>query len=282
MSYEKLLSDFDERFREIQRKTTTLLNEANQMIVLCTKTLESLRKIVSSEGFKTKDAEIDFFKRIKVVPMHLLIHYTEIRSCELRMPKIGELNQSEFLEKQVDKVNDFFGVHTEFLVYLDQGYKHFDKHYFTRKHLNDVPLVKSYPYYKDAMFNTSHDGILARIRGFGLFIKYLQEKKRQLEKRNSCEEKSRGQGSLIWTGSYAGFVEMVYGCVAAECFNDGNIDIKKVIEELGDFLNIERGNSTRTYNELKNRTQSQIKFFEETGRKLLEKMSKEDGYSSDS
>lgn len=282
MLYEKLLSDFNERLREIQRKTTTLLNEANQMIALCTKTLESLRKVVSSKGFKTKDDEIDFFKRVKVVPMHLLIHYTEIRSCELRMPKIGELHQSEFLERQVDKVNDFFGVNTEFLVYLDQGYKHFDKHYFTRKHLNDVPLVKSYPYYKDALFNTSHDGLLARIRGFGLFITYLQEKKQQLKERNSSKENGGVEGSLIWTGSYAGFVEMVYGCFAAECFNNGNIDIKKVIEELGDFLNIERGNSTRTYNELKNRTQSQIKFFQETGRKLLSKMEKEDGFSSDS
>lgn len=280
MSYKAILSDFEDKLNEIKRKTSTLLDESNQGYALCSRTLGKMKQTVESVGFSNKEREIHFFRNLKVVPLQNLIYYSEVRTCELRMPKIGIRHQLAFLEKKVDKVNSFFGAHTEFLIYLDTGYKHFDKHYFTRKHLNKTPVAKKHPYYQDPMFNTSYDGVLARIRGFGLLIAYIKDKKRKLEKSNARQGSDKASGTLTWTGGYAGFIEMAYGCVAAECFNNGNIDIKKVIEELGDFLNVERGNSTRTYNELKNRLKSQIKFFERTGQKLLDKMNREDDPSN--
>ena len=280
MLFKEVLLVFHEKFTEIRRKTSSLSEEANQMIVLCTKTLNSLKHLVSTKGFENRAAEIRFFKEVKVIPMQYLIYYTEVRSCELRFPKIGVEEQRNFLEKQVDKVNRFFGKHTEFLIYLDQGYEHFDKHYFTRKHLNDAPMVKSYPYYKDFAFNTSHDEVLARIRAFDLFANYLKSKKQEMEKVATPVAPEKKKSKIYWTGSYSALVEMLYGCDAMSYFNDGNMNIGKIIEEIGDFLNVERGNSSRTFNELKNRKHSRIKFFEETGQKLLEKMDKEDGQHS--
>lgn len=277
MLYEKLLSDFYEKLKEIQIKSPDLLTETNFATILCSRTISGMRNALEDIGFENIDQEIYFFKKVKVIPMQYLIYYTEVRSCEIRMPKIGSLHQMGFLEKQVDKVNSFFATNTEFLIYLDQGYEHFDKHYFMRKHLNNTPVIKSYPYYKDPIFDTSHDGILARIRGLGLFTSYLKEKKKELKKKTITHSADKEKSKINWTGSYVGFVELVYGCGAMGYFNDGNIDIIKVIEILGDFLNIERGNSTRTYNELKNRKSSRIKFFEETGQKLLDKMDREDG-----
>ena len=280
MLCKKLLSKFYEELNELQRKTSTILEEANTGNILCAQTINKMKKVVQSHDFENKRLEIQFFKSIKIIPMQYLIYYTEVRSCELRFPKIGKTNQIRFLEKQVDKVNSFFSKHTEFLIYMDQEYEHLDKHYFTRKNLHQAPVVKSYPYYKDPLFNTSHDGILARIRAMALFINYLKDKKKVLEKVNASNLLMEKQPTVKWTGSYAAFVEMIYGCDAMSYFNDGNIEINTVIEELGGFLNVPKGNSSRTYNELKNRKHSRIKFFEEAGQKLLEKMTKEDGLNS--
>jgi len=278
VTYKEQLLVFDGRYKDIQRKTSSLSEEANQMIAHCTVTLNNLKKLLITEGFKNRDAEIFFFRNTKIIPMQYLIYYTEVRSCELRMPKIGKEYQQKFLEKQIDKVNRFFGKYTEFLIYIDQEYTHFDKHYFTRKYLNNTPMVKNYPYYKDPVFNTSHDGILARIKGLALFVSYLKDKKQELEKINGANN----QSVLKWTGSYAAFIEMIYGCNVMGYFNNGNIEINTIIEELSNFLNIPAGNSSRTFNEIKNRKQTRIKFYEEAGQKLLEKMNKEDGIRENS
>ena len=273
MFYEEILSNFYDGLNTIKNNTSKLLEEANQSCVLSSLTLNQLKKHVRRKGFENRQSEIHFFKFIKVIPMKYLIYYTEMRSCELQIPKIGKTHQIEFIKQKIEKVNSFFWKHTEFLIYLEEGYSHFDKHYFTRKYLNHSPTVKSYPYYKDPTFNTSHDGILARIRGMALFSKYLKNKK--IELKGIIELKN--QSNLRWTGSYAAFIEMIYGCDAMSYFNDGNIKISTIIEELGDFLNVPKGNSSRTYNELKNRKHSRIKFFDEASQKLLDKMSKEDG-----
>ncbi|MFS4494727.1 RteC domain-containing protein [Maribacter sp. 2308TA10-17] len=277
MLYDGLLSKFYKELKELQQNTSTFLEEANTGNILCARTINKMKKVVQSQGFENKDTEIQFFKSIKIIPMQYLIYYTEVRSCELRFPKIGKTNQFQFLEKQVDKVNSFFEKHTEFLIYVDEAHEHLDKHYFTRKYLHRAPIIESYPYYKDPTFNTSHDGILARIRAMAMLTNYLKEKKREIEGIEMSNELTKRLSSVKWTGSYAAFVEMVYGCDAMSYFNNGNIEIQTIIEELGDFLNVPKGNSSRTYNELKNRKHSRVKFFEEASQKLLDKMIKEDG-----
>ncbi|MDF4203840.1 RteC domain-containing protein [Maribacter sp. SA7] len=274
MLYFKIIDEFHEHLKEIKIGTSALLDESNLTIALCAKTLGKLSRYVDEYGFESTKSEIEFFKTIKVIPMQYLIYYIEVRSCELRMPKIGRVSKLEFLQKQTEKINSFFAKHTEFLIYLDSNYEYLDKNYFTRKHLDKSPLVKSYPYYKDPKFNTSHGEILARLRGLGMFTNYLNEK---IKKFGLLDTKDINNAVLNWTGSYSSFVELIYGCEAMGYFNNGNITITEIIEVLGDFLSIKRGNPSRTYNEIKNRKNSRIKFFNEAGQKLLNKMDKEDG-----
>ncbi len=273
MCYSSILSGFNNQLNELQKTNQNFLNQANLGYVLCTKTLSLLRKTVEDHGFKDSEKEIHFFKNIKMEPMRYLIYYSEVRSCELRLPKIGVKQQKGFITGQIKKVNTFFGKNIDFLLYMEQSLTHFDKLYFTRKNVDNGLLVKSYPYFKDSVFNTSHDGVWAKIRGMGLFISYLKIKKEELD--NNKVEKCFSD--IIWTGSYSAFVEMIYGCQAMGYFNNGNISTNQIIEVFSDFLSIKKGNSSRTYNEIKARKGNRIKFFDETGKKLLDKMDEEDG-----
>ncbi|MEL7271386.1 MAG: RteC domain-containing protein [Bacteroidota bacterium] len=249
------------------------MEEAHSVYELCNDVLGILKKSAETNSFKNKAEEIHFFKNVKVEPMKYLVYYTEVRFCELRMPKIGPKHQLQFLEEQLNKVNSFFNKYTEFLIYMEEGYTHLDKHYFTRKNTNNFPTIKSYPYFKDQKFNTSHDEILAKIKGFGLYVPYLIKKKKELQ---TTDNQARNN-TLKWTGTYASFIELIYGCQVMGYFNHGILDIKTILQELGQFLDVPKGNPSRTYNEIKNRKSTRIKFFEEAGKKLLDKMDREDG-----
>ncbi|PIB29661.1 hypothetical protein BFP77_05825 [Maribacter sp. 4U21] len=273
MFYANIINEFNEKIAEFEEATTTELVKANECIKISSWALDTFKAHVTSNGFETLKDEISFFKGIKCQPMKYLIHYTEIRSCELRLPKSDVNQQLSYLAKQTKKVNQFFGRHTEFLLYMEQGYSHFDEHYFTRENLNNNAVVKSYPYYKDSIFNTSHDEIWARIKGLAMYANYLKKRKNIL----SHKLQELGLDKLKWTGSYASFVEMAYGLKIMGCINQGNVDIKTIIEVLGEMLDVPRGNHSRTYSELKARKGSRIKFFEEAGKKLREKMDDEDG-----
>ncbi|GMN11568.1 hypothetical protein MTsPCn9_25540 [Croceitalea sp. MTPC9] len=273
MFYVNIINEFNEKIEELEGKTTTQLIKADEGIRISSWALDEFKAHVMNNGFATVKDEIIFFKSIKCQPMKYLIHYTEIRSCELRLPKSDVNRQLSYLTKQTKKVNQFFGRHTEFLLYMEQGYSHFDEHYFTRENLNNNAIVKSYPYYKDSIFNTSHDEIWARIKGLAMYANYLKKKKNML----THKSQQVGFDKLKWTGSYASFVEMVYGLKIMGYINQGNVDIKTIIEVLGEILNVPRGNHSRTYNELKARKNSRVKFFEEAAEKLRKKMDDEDG-----
>lgn len=153
----------NEELEVIHLRISTPLEEANLAIALCTLSLAKFQKAVEKYGFQNIDKEISFFKSVKVIPMQYLIYYTELRSCELGMPKGGNLLKTRYLEKLEKEVNLFFNRHKEFLVYLNLQHTILDKYYYTRKYLNKIPPIKTYPYYKDPNFNTSHDILLARI-----------------------------------------------------------------------------------------------------------------------
>ncbi|WP_298344268.1 RteC domain-containing protein [uncultured Algibacter sp.] len=272
MLYEELLKSFNEKLKDIHLRISSPMEEANQVIALCTLSLAKFQRAVENNGFKDMDMEINFFKSVKVIPMQYLIYYSELRSCELSIPSGSSNMQIQFLEKREQEVNSFFHQHKEFLVYIKQGHTLLDKYYYSRKYIDKIQPIQTYPYYKDPNFNTSHDVLLARIRGFELFEKFIYQRKLKIERRmNDFIDKE-----IIWTGTYAGFIEFVYGCQAMGYFNNGNKETIKIVEALGQFLGIEGGNPSRTYNEIKFRKNSRIKFFEETGLRLLQKMEDED------
>lgn len=220
MIYEELLNAFNDELKDIHLRISSPLEEANLVIALCTLSLVKFQKAVEKHGFQNIDKENSFFKSVKVIHMQYLIYYTELRSCELNMPKGGKLLQIQFLETLEEKNNKFFNKHKEFLVYLELEHTLLDKYYYTCKYLNKIESIKTYPYFKDPKFNTSHDTLLARIHGFELFSKYIIQRKFKIEHtiNNFIEKK------LIWSGSYAGFIEFIYGCQAKGYFNNDNVE----------------------------------------------------------
>lgn len=121
MLYKELLSDFEKRLKEIQSVTSSSMGGAMAGIQICNDTLSDLRIAVEKDGFKNNDAEIHFFKRVKSEPLRFLIYYTEVRTCEMKMPKWGLQAKLEYIDVEINRINSFFDHNLDFQLYMDNG-----------------------------------------------------------------------------------------------------------------------------------------------------------------
>ncbi|TYQ00207.1 RteC protein [Tenacibaculum adriaticum] len=279
----ELKKEIEELLRELEyihQSDAQILKKNCLSIISCRNLLTKFRKKVFKTGFNSVKEEIDFFKRVKQVPLSKLIYYKEIYEFETFLPKESNDKQKEFIKKQLKRYDDFFLTNIDFGQYMQMNHTHFDEYYFTRKPNKDFPIIGFGFFSENIEFNTPKDVTLAQFKAYDLAVKYLKRELKMLSERKRGLTSINEENDLFWTGSYASFVEMTYGIHAMGCLNNGNIDIRKIIDQLGMFLQITGGNYSRTYNELKSRKGSQIKFFEEAGKKLKQKMDDEDGLDS--
>ncbi|MEX0313506.1 MAG: RteC domain-containing protein, partial [Allomuricauda sp.] len=113
MFYTPIHNEFKARLNELHESGDSYLNKADLGIQLCNDALTKLRRALGEHSFDSEVSEILFFKEIKPQTMCYLVLYTEIRSCELKLPKYGLENRFEFLEMELSRVNSFFDHHLD-------------------------------------------------------------------------------------------------------------------------------------------------------------------------
>ena len=237
--YASVINDFYAKLKLLEPGGSIDLKKSNEGIHLCNNTLYLLRGIVEKMVFRTEAEEVHFFKMVKSEPLGYLVYFSEIRSCELLMPRIGLGNQLNFLEKKINRINKFFHRNWDFVHYMEQGLNYLDVQYFTRS--NQVFPLYALPEacYLDPQFFTSHDMLWARIKGLNLFIGYLQERIKIV--------KAQKQKDL-----YMG---------------------RPVFETV---FNVKLDNLYKTYTEIKARKGSRARFLEELVQRLNERMENDD------
>ena len=281
MLYREMLSGFDKKLKEIQGLSSSPMGEAMAGIEICNTTLLDLRIAVGKHGFKNIDVEIDFFKNVKSRPLRFLVHYTEVRSCEMKMPKWGLRAKLEFIELEIDRINTFFGHHPDFRLYMENGAVENDKRYFTRKHLNDFPLTTSYGYFKDPLFNTSHDGLWAMIKGLALYGNYLTGLNAKL---NDASNEASGlpekkDPPFRFTMSPTAAVEFIYAFKELRAFDHGNFDIKPFTDYFGEVFGIEIKDPYGLFAQIANRKTNRAKYVQMLLDAFQNSLDRRDGYS---
>mgnify|MGYP001792544672 CR=1 FL=1 len=166
MLYTTILGEFEKGIAEIQQTKEAFKEEIKAARDLCNETLDRMKRAVHEFGFVERAAEINFFREIKVVPMQYLVYYSEVRSTLLHLGKNGLGGQLGFLESEQRRIQDFLGMYTEFIVYMEEGWKGMDKQYFTRKYFGQIPTVSKNPYYNDKDFCTARSEVLSMIQGY--------------------------------------------------------------------------------------------------------------------
>lgn len=179
------INDFNQKCNTILETNETHLKKANEGIQLCNRTLSLLKDKVEQHDFENIPDEIDFFKNDKPIPMSYLIYFTEVRSCELRMPKVGTSYKIEFLQKELKKVNKFFCKNADFVHYMEQGYSYLDHQFFTRNQRDNFPFTPMTDYYQFPEFSTSQDMVWSKVKAMYRFIHYIREALKKLKVNDS-------------------------------------------------------------------------------------------------
>ncbi|WP_373059486.1 RteC domain-containing protein [Zunongwangia sp. H14] len=274
--FEETISIFTEQLDGILKSAETHLKKAEKGIPLCNKTLSTLQNIVEKEDFEDKTAEIDFFRNIKPYPMSYLIYFTEVRSCELSIPKAGNNFKVRFLEKEIKKINKFFTQNNDFVNYMEQDYNYLDHQYFTRRFRNDFPFVPTINYYQYPEFSTSHDMTWAMVQALYRYIHYIRENLQRLQTGNIALYAPKQHKVILWSGAKTALVELIYALYASGNINHGAVDLATVTSCFEDFFNIKLDNVYKIYSEIKARKGSKTKFLEELSIILQQKINADD------
>ncbi len=273
-----MIDDFNNKCAVILESNDNHLKRANEGILLCNKTLSGLKEKVEQNDFETVPAEIDFFKNEKPIPMSYLIYFTEVRSCELRMPKAGTSYKVEFLQKELKKINKFFYKNADFVHYMEQGYSYLDHQFFTRSQRDNFPFTPMTDYYQFPEFSTTQDMLWAKIKAMYRFIHYIREALKKLKVNDADIFEEKKHNVLVWTAPKTALIELIYALYSNGALNHGAADINRITTSFEDFFNIKLDNVYKTYSEIKDRKSSKTKFLEELMLNLQQKMHKEESY----
>jgi len=132
---------FSEELDRIIKSSDSHLKKSEAGIRLCNEVLSQLQYRVEKEDFEDTPSEIDFFRNIKPFPMSYLIYFTEVRTCELTIPKAGACHKIRFLEKEIKKVNKFFAQNNDFVHYMEQNHNYLDHQFFSRNFRDNFPFT---------------------------------------------------------------------------------------------------------------------------------------------
>ncbi|GAA3657715.1 RteC domain-containing protein [Flavivirga jejuensis] len=272
----KILSkELSDELDNVQLITLDVVKQADLSIVLCRNLISKFKKAITKKGFENDKMEIEFFKEIKQIPLSNLIYYSELRSFEIQYPKGNTTFKKQAIVKKINKLNRFFVVNMDFVQYIEQEHMYLDDHYFTRIYFNNFNATHSKYYYRDPDFSTSHDLLLAKLTANKRLIKYLEERFKNVNRRNGAKIKNVVKG-FKWTASKSALVELIYALNYNRAINNGEIELKEMVIRFQEIFDFDMKDFYKTYSEIKARKKSRTKFLDELSEGLMSRMNKED------
>lgn len=280
VNYQNIMPPFYQKLQPLLGFNGLSLTSINEGIHLCNNTLYLLRNQIENYQFVSMGEEIDFFRNVKSEPLGYLIYFSEVRYCLLRMPKVGAQQQLGFLKKKVRMVNKFFGVHWDFIQYMEQDFEYLDEQYFTREKQHFPVYAPPETSYLDPKFFTSHDLLWARVKAMQLFAKYLKKVQLGMQRKKRKGFAEAHPLVLHWTGSKTALVELIYALQHAHAINDGHEDIAKIVAGFEQLFDVKIENVYKTYGEIRARKDKKARFVRTLWEQLLKQMEEEDGLTN--
>ena len=270
--YEALLQELQQAG---DRFATDVLQQARQSSVICRAYLLQLKKLVRRHRFMNKAEEIEFFKTLKPPFTARLMYYSKLFSLHAGWPAGSEQAQQQYIESQLQQLNQFFHIHQAFYHYYRGGYTNLDGIYFTRgnEHLQVMPGFIHTD--ADPSFSTGYDYLVACILCNDLLQQYLQTIK-ALPAPNSITGKNSPPSPLQWSGQKAELAELVYALHIQGVFNFGRISVNEIAGFLAGIFKVSSFDCYRTYCELRRRKNGRTKFLDKLREDLQSYMEGQD------
>lgn len=272
-------------YLELEKKLTDIkLNEISDIQNLkfasyeILRSLMELKEFILKTGFKDKEEEIHFFKKIKPKFLSKLIFHHKAFEILSHLPFSSITEIKSFYLKELDKINAYLHDNNEFYSYYRAHSTLFDDVYFLRKEPESWLLLNFDDYETDLNFTTIYDHKLSKIIAFESLSEFIKESIINLENKG-IHDTSHGhnkQQKITWTGSKVSLIELVYALQSTGSINRGTIDVKSLAINLESYFNIDLGNYYRVFQEIRIRKASRTAFLDQMKEKLVNRMDESD------
>jgi len=269
-----IINDLNENLDFLKSEPQNPLNQFEAAIGLCTLALLDLKKLVYEQGFSSKYEEIHFFKIIKPQVLSKLLFYNKLLVIEGRRPKIFVL-QETYLKNMLLEHHKFLEENHLICQYYWQKECYLDEHYFLRAEGKYPNLMELFVGCTDPEFSTQHDFTFSFIIACENLNKYLENELDKLQYQGSVPA-IYSRSTMKWTGNKIDLVELAYALHSISCINNGNIDIKEIIEAFSKLFNIELDDFYRTYQDIRMRKTERIKFLDKLKQALQNRLDESD------
>lgn len=220
------------------------LNDALHMINFIRPQFDELHNFIVSYKFESQNEEILFFKELKPQILSRLIYYNKAYRIESKCPNGSNEVVKRYLNDELNSLTYFFSHNLDFYQYYRSGATTYDQHYFVRGKIDIRLCTDSSQFDKDICFSTGYDYKVAKIIANEMLRIYLNQRLKMIE--DPALFRGR-KNSRNWTGQKNALVELGYALHASGDIDHGNIDIKEIMDTLGEAFNVDLGEYYRTY-----------------------------------
>lgn len=267
---------------ELKSYINELYNDHKDQIIDCadiiihqtTAKLLEYKHIFNSIESPTKYDEIYYFKHIKtkLLAIIYLCHY--IKTIEANKPAIKRCKLKKYYLKELIKVKNAIQELDYYYSYYRAEVTHSDEKFFLRIDTDIFRNISNVILEIDSKSSTPYISIFSRAEALFNLKQYLKEKINSYN--TESKEPSTTKSPLHWTASKTDLTELVYALYAAGVFNNGKATIKEIVEALQQSFNVDIGQHTRTFYDIKLRKKLKTKHIDQLRESLLRKINDTD------
>ena len=221
-----------------------IIGNSLKMINLIQTHIDELREKVIVYEFSSQEDEIIFFKELKPQVLSKQLYFNKIYCIESKFPTGSNEAAKRYLNDQLHSLEYYFNRYLDFHQYYRSGSTVYDTYYFTRGNVDPKLCTDSSRFNCDLEFSTVYDFKVAKIIANEMLRIYLNQRLKMIEDPTLFRGR---KNSRNWTGQKNALVELGYALHASGDIDHGNIDIKEIMDTLGEAFNVDLGEYYRTY-----------------------------------
>lgn len=251
-----------------------IIENSLKMIDFIQLRLDELRGKIIEYEFSSQEEEIVFFKELKPQVLSKQLYYNKIYCIESKFPTASNEAAKRYLNNQLHSLEYYFNRHLDFYQYYRSGSTVYDKFYFVRGNVDPKLCTESSRFNSDLKFSTVYDFKVAKIIANEMLRIYLNRRLRTIEDPALFVKTKKSRRT--WTGQKNALIELGYSLYASGDIDHGNIDVKEIMDTLGEAFNVDLGEYYRAYIALRERKKDRTAYLNSLIEKLTQKMDEDD------
>ena len=247
--FDKILFQIDLEIDEIDLYGYGIIETSLSMVHRLQTVLNDLREKIQTYVFPSKEDEILFFKTQKPEILARLLFFYKIYRIEAQCPNGSNEVVRSYINRELDNLTYFF------YQYYRSGSTVYDEYYFVRGKADLRLCTDSAQFDKDPNFSTGYDYKVAKIIANEMLRIYLNKRLQKLVNDNQIEDNLQRclKYPLRFTGKKVFLIELGYSLVSSGDINNGNVEIKEMMNFLSTIFNIDLGDYYASYIAMKER-----------------------------